>query len=226
MHAPESSPSFEAYSRNSVNACTFPHLAPFPAFVHDAPVKRILHPSPLRLRKTIVILACVGATLGVLLDAIHSHFGATTYTDPIFAKTAWWVPLLFASAYTAGIARPIIDREPIMPPWKPALGMGLFVVAYALTVAPLDLSSRVALLIAIFATGFRFCDPSRTALIVAMGGGFIGPVLESILVRAGTFVHHEAHIAGVPVWLPVLYMNAGIGLGTFASWLVQNDRSR
>jgi len=179
-----------------------------------------------RLKRPTLILAGVGATLGVLLDGLHSHFGATSYTNPVFAKAAWWAPLLFAGAYTAGAVRPWIDRRPILPPWKPVLAMGLFVVAYALTVAPLDVSSRVALLIATFATGFHFCDPSRACLIVALVGSFSGPFVESLLIRAGTFVHHEAHVAGVPVWLPVLYMNAGVGLGTFALWLVQNEAKR
>jgi hypothetical protein len=178
-----------------------------------------------RFQRPILMLAGVGATLGVLLDALHSHFGATAYTNPVFAKTAWWAPLLFAGAYTSGIVRPWLDRRPALPTWKPAVGMALFALAYALTVAPLDVSSRVALLVATFVTGFHFCDPSRACLIVALVGGFTGPFVETLLIRAGTFVHHEAHIAGVPVWLPVLYMNAGVGLGTLALWLVQNDRS-
>jgi len=185
---------------------------------------RLAHLLQPRFSRTILILACIGATFGVLLDALHSHFGATSYTDPFFAKAAWWVPLLFAGAYIAGILRPLFDQGPAMSTNKAALGMGLFALAYALTVAPIDLSSRVALLIAIFATGFHFCDPSRACLTVSLIGGFSGPFIESMVVRSGAFVHHEAHIAGVPVWLPVLYMNAGVGLGTLALWLVQNNQ--
>jgi hypothetical protein len=184
-------------------------------------INRLLLP---RFQQTILVLAATGATLGVLLDGLHSHFGATSYTHPIFAKTAWWVPLLFAGAYTSGIVRPLLDRRPLMSANKVALGMGLFVIAYALTVAPIDLSSRVALLIATFATGFHFCDPSRACLTISLIGGFTGPFVESLLIRAGTFVHHEAHIEGVPIWLPVLYMNAGVGLGTLGLWLVQKER--
>jgi uncharacterized membrane protein len=194
--------------------------------VHDGRVKRLAHLLlQRRFSRSILILAAIGGTFGVLLDALHSHFGATSYTNPIFAKTAWWVPLLFAAAYIAGISRPVFDRGPLMSAKKVALGMGLFVLAYALTVAPLDISSRVALLIATFATGFYFCDPSRSCMTISLIGGFTGPFIESMVVRTGAFVHHEAYIAGVPVWLPVLYMNAGVGLGTLALWLVQNNGS-
>lgn len=176
-----------------------------------------------QVKRPLVIMAAMGATLGVLLDGLHSHFGATSYTNPVFAKAAWWAPLLFAGAYTSGVVRPLLSLRPHLPAWKPQLAMALFVLAYALTVAPLDVSSRVALLIATFATGFCICDPSRACLIVSLVGAFTGPFVESMLIRAGTFVHHEAHVMGVPIWLPVLYMNAGVGLGTFALWLVQND---
>ncbi len=200
------------------------HLTRITNGVHDDGVMRLAQLLQPRYSRTILILAALGATLGVLLDALHTHFGATSYTNPIFAKAAWWVPLLFAGAFTCGIARPLLDRNPPMSADKVGLGMGLFALAYALTVAPLDLSSRTALLIATFATGFHFCDPSRLCLTVCLIGGFTGPLVESMVVRTGAFVHHEAHIAGVPIWLPVLYMNAGVGLGTLALWLVQNDR--
>lgn len=178
-----------------------------------------------QLQRPVVTLVVIGATLGVLLDGIHSHFGATSYTNPIFAKTAWWAPLLFAGAYVGGIARPLLDDKPLLPAWKPALGMSLFILAYVMTVAPLDLSSRMALLVATFVTGYHFCDPSRACLIVSAIGAFSGPFVEINLIRAGVFIHHEAHFAGVPYWLPVLYMIAGVGLGTLALWLVQTNQT-
>ncbi|HRI67768.1 MAG TPA: hypothetical protein PK156_26205 [Polyangium sp.] len=176
------------------------------------------------LQRPILTLILIGATVGVLLDGVHSHFGATSYTNPVFAKTAWWAPLLFAGAYVGGIARPLLSDKPLLPSWKPAVGMGLFVAAYFVTVAPLDVSTRVALLIGMFVTGYHFCDPSRACLIVSAIAAFSGPFVEINLIQAGLFVHHEAHFAGVPYWLPVLYMNAGVGLGTLALWLVQTSQ--
>ncbi|HYO67362.1 MAG TPA: hypothetical protein VEU33_14900 [Archangium sp.] len=78
-----------------------------------------------------LLLMAVGATLGSALDAIHSHFGAVSYTHPVFARAAWWVPRLFCGAYGTGIVRPLPARkEPPPPAWKVALGMGLFIGAY------------------------------------------------------------------------------------------------
>lgn len=176
-----------------------------------------------RMRRPMLILAGIGATLGVLLDGLHSHFGATSYTNPIFAKTAWWAIPLFASAYVAGITRPAIDEKPIVPDWKPQMAIGLFILAYIITVLPFDLSSRMALLVATFVTGSHFCDPSRAGVIVAIIAAFIGPFVEINLIRAGVFVHHEDHFMGIPYWLPLLYMNAGVGLGTLGLWLVQRE---
>lgn len=176
-----------------------------------------------RLRRPALIMIGVGLTLGVLLDGLHTHFGATTYPNPVFAKAAWWAWPIFAIAYLSGMLRPYIDETPLLPKWKPALGMTLFITAYALTVAPFEVSTRVALLIGLFATGFHFCDPSRACLIVSFVGAFVGPCVEIFLVRGGHFVHHEAHFEGIPVWLPFLYMNSGVGLGSLALWLVQNE---
>src|SRR5688500_3273460 len=101
------------------------------------------------LRAT-VILAVLGATVGVTLDAVHTHFGtgvnpqtgvpATTwYPDPWLFRMAWWVPPLFASAAIAiGLARPIWERildrrEPAPPVWSVCVGMGMFALSYLLS---------------------------------------------------------------------------------------------
>jgi hypothetical protein len=176
-----------------------------------------------RMRLPMLYLAGIGATLGVLLDGLHSHFGATSYTDPLFAKTAWWAFPLFAAAYAAGISRPAIDEKPVVPQWKVGMAMGLFILAYIITVTPFDLSSRMALLVATFVTSSHFCDPSRAGIIVALCASIIGPFVEINVVRTGSFIHHEAHFLGVPYWLPLLYLNAGVGLGTLGLWLVQRE---
>jgi hypothetical protein len=161
-----------------------------------------------------VILVGLGATLGSALDAIHSHFGAISYTSPVIAKAAWWVPLLFAGAYGTGIGRPLLAREePPISAWKVALGMGLFIAAYWLWPV------RCALLSAIFLTGWAICDRTRLGLLIAALAAFFGPVVEITLVHAGVFLHHEAHVLGIPVWLPFLYLTASVGLGSLARWL-------
>ncbi len=115
-----------------------------------------------RLIKAAVILVGLGATLGSALDAIHSHFGATSYRP-----------------------RPV----------------------------------RCAILSAIFLTGWALCDRTPLGLAIAALAALFGPAVEITLIRAGVFVHHEAHLLGIPVWLPFLYLTASVGLGSLARWL-------
>ena len=180
-----------------------------------------------RLARATVILAGVGATLGSALDAIHSHFGAISYTSPVLAKAAWWVPLLFASAYAGGIARPLLAREEPRPPlWKVALGLGLFIAAYWLTVAPWSLPVRCSLLGALFVASWASCDRTRLGLLLAAVAAVVGPSVEMALIHAGVFVHHEVLAFGIPAWLPLLYLTAAVGLGALARWLAADKEAR
>ena len=159
--------------------------------------------------------------MGSALDAIHSHFGAISYTHPVMAKAAWWVPLLFALAYAGGIARPLLAREEPRPPaWKVALGMGLFIAAYWLTVAPGSMRVRCALLGALFVVSWASCDRTLLGLFIAAVAAVLGPAVEIALIHAGVFVHHEVLAFGIPAWLPLLYLTAAVGLGGLARWLV------
>jgi hypothetical protein len=173
-----------------------------------------------RLVRATLVLVVLGATLGSALDAIHSHFGAVSYTSPVWARAAWWVPLLFAGAYGTAIGRPLLaPEEPPLPAWKAALGMGLFIGGYWLTVVPWSWPVRCVLLSAIFVAGWAICDRRRMGWLVAALAAFFGPVVEIILLRAGVFVHHEVHVLGIPLWLPLLYACASVGLGALARWL-------
>ncbi|WP_224242591.1 INSIG family protein [Hyalangium gracile] len=179
-----------------------------------------MHGRRLRLVRTALILTGLGATLGSLLDGIHSHFGALTYTTPFMARAAWWVPLLFAGAYAGGVARPLLGRdEPPLPAWKAALGMGLFIAAYWLTVAPWAWTLRSAILGGIFVLGWWICDRTLLGVGIAVLTAILGPTVEILLVHAGTFVHHEVLFLGIPGWLPFLYLSAAVGLGSLARWL-------
>lgn len=171
-------------------------------------------------------LALLGATLGSALDAIHTHYGATTYTRPILAKAAWWVPLLFAGAYASAIGKPLLDRGPSPRLWQALLGMALFIIAYWMSVAPLPWQARAAIIAGIFAAGWWICDRTRSGLAVAAMGAIGGPIVEILLVSAGAFRHHEVLAFGIPGWLPFLYLTAAPGLGTLAKWLVDGAEAR
>lgn len=173
-----------------------------------------------------VILFALGATFGVLLDGIHTHFGATSYTRPVFWRMAWWVPPLFGGAFTIGLLRPLLERllgaRAPTPPRRVVLaGLAAFTGAYFLTVAPLPWPAIAALLTAIYAVAWWSFDRTAIGLGIAVAAAFGGPTVEHLLVDRGLFVHHQVLAFGVPGWLPFLYLVAGVALTVLAKHLVE-----
>ena len=184
--------------------------------------------SPVRRRwsRGALGLACAGATLGTLLDAIHTQSHVTAYTRPLVLDTAWWVPVLFAGAFAIGLIRPILDRGP-SPTTRAMLGgMAAFAIAYGVSVLPLSWPIVSGLLLVIFAFTYLAFDGSRIGLAVAIGAAFGGPAVEVLLVAMGTFRHTVPVIAGVSGWLPFLYLTAAIALQNLGKWLVDGPRGR
>lgn len=174
-------------------------------------------------------LFALGATLGVALDAIHAHLGATVYANPVWWRLAWWTPLLFGSAFTIGLVRPLLDslttrRHPcrVPPPRRSEVGiaMGLFVAAYFTTVLPLPWPLVAALLVANFGLGFWLCDRSRTGLGIALCATLGGAAVESFLIAHGRFCYVKPVYLGLAGWLPFLYLSAAVALTTLARWLM------
>jgi hypothetical protein len=169
----------------------------------------------------------MGGTVGTALDAVHVHTGTTGYTHPVMFGQAWWVPPLFASAGVAiGLGRPIAERLAGRTGRLPsraaaALGMALFIVAYVssglLQALPAVCSALLAVL---FILGWLRCDRSGLGLILAALTAVAGTAVEMLLVGVGAFFYVRPAVGGVPIWLPILYCCASVGVGAFAAWLV------
>ena len=166
------------------------------------------------------MLALLGATLGTALDGIHSHFGATRYTRPVFFLAAWWVPPLFAGAFSIGLLRPLLRREAPPPWWHAIASMALFALAYSASVLPLSWPVVAAILLAIFCVSYGAFDRSVAGLAICVGGALGGPLVEWALVSLGLFEHTRPVFLGVSGWLPCLSLVAGVGLQTLARRLV------
>ena len=172
-----------------------------------------------------VVLALLGATLGAALDGLHTHFGKTAYAHPVVWLMAWWVPLLFAGAFTLGLARPLLERVlgaagPMPSRAGVAAAFGAFVLAYVVTVLPLSWPVVAAIVLVLFAVSWWLFDRSPAGLAVALVASVGGPAVESFLVGRGLFVHFQGLAFGVPGWLPCLYLVAGVALTTLAERLV------
>src|SRR5262249_21297876 len=172
-------------------------------------------------------LALAGATVGTGLDAIHVRTGTTAYARPVLFGQAWRGPLLSARAGVAtGLGRPLVERvlglhRPVPSPAAVAGGMALFVVAYATSGlvggGPL---LRSVLLAALFLVAWLLWDRTGLGLALAVLTAAIGTAVEITLVRTGTFVYREPSLAGVTIWLPLLYGCAAVGVGTLGKRLV------
>lgn len=172
-------------------------------------------------------LALTGATLGTALDAIHVHTGATAYPRPTLAGQAWWVPPLFAGAgVVIGLSRPVAERllghaTPV-PSWSTvAAGMGVFVLAYALSGILDGWPWSCALLLGVlFLVAWRRDDRSGLGLVLAALTAVGGTLVETLLVEIGAFHYQGPSLGVVAVWLPALYCCAAVGVGALGKRLV------
>ena len=173
------------------------------------------------------VLALAGATLGFLLDAIHTHTGTTAYTRPVFFEAAWWVPPLFAFAGLAiGLARPLWERLLRRPSPAPAastvaLAMGGFILAYALSgVLPGEWPLRALALGALFLASYLAFDRSGLGLFLAASTAVLGTAAEMAQIHLGLFRYLHPSLDVVAAWLPLLYANAAVGVGLWGKRLV------
>jgi hypothetical protein len=176
---------------------------------------------------------CLGALLGTALDGIHLYGDVESYPDPVLGRWAWFVPLEFgAVGALAGAAIPSLERlaGPARPPhWSVAARVGelcLLVAAYASTAvladAPVVVSVVLALLLAARLAVWRVPGDWIYAAIAALSGA----VVEALLSGAGVFDYADPDVAGIPMWLPLLWANGGIFIRRLLLPVVVDYRSR
>jgi hypothetical protein len=179
----------------------------------------------MRWARAALVLALLGATLGVALDWMHVASGTTSYAHAWIFGIAWWVFPLFSSAAVAlgmgpTIAERLIKRVPApQPMWRSLVGMGLFVIAYLVSCVVHGIAGAIAL--GAIAAGLWWLVDRRALgvlhMIVAAMGGF---VVETTLVHRGAFTHYDDTLYGVPIWLPCLYLCASLAVASLARTLI------
>ncbi len=170
-------------------------------------------------------LLALGATVGVLLDAMHVRTGTTRYPTPwVFGVATWTFPLFAGAAVALGLGPHMVDRAlrrpaEAMSARRVLAGMALFVVAYG---ASCFLRGAVCVAaLALLAVGLwwvtgRRADDLAHAAVAAVGGVCV----EVTLVRAGAFAHRDVALFGVASWLPLLYVSASLSVAALARrWL-------
>jgi len=127
---------------------------------------------------------------------------------------AWWGPLLFFGAAIAVLALAVGSRRalrgsPVDAAWPRIAGDALaFVTAYAFTAFAAELPDVVlAVLVGWWIA--RMLSSRAQPWVVALGLGLavLGPLFEDRWASLGMFAYCRPDLAGVPRWLPALYLH-------------------
>jgi len=167
------------------------------------------------LRPRRVIAAAVGgAALCTFGDHLHATHGVLSYPRVYLASQAWWGPLLFFGAAIAVLALAVGSRRalrgsPVDAAWPRIAGDALaFVTAYAFTAFAAELPDVVlAVLVGWWIA--RMLSSRAQPWVVALGLGLavLGPLFEDRWASLGMFAYCRPDLAGVPRWLPALYLH-------------------
>jgi hypothetical protein len=179
----------------------------------------------------------VGACTGAALDAVHVRSGVLSYQRPYWRTgQAIWVPLLFGGTaivlgQLAWMFPPVESRRPLLSRW--VRDSAQLAIAYALTSVAADHprvgswlglhpkvgSRRRSIALALLYALFRVRQNGGAWLYTIMVAA-VGSVVEAAIAGIGLFRHHHPEVAGVPLWLPLLYANAAPLLATSHSAFV------
>jgi hypothetical protein len=186
--------------------------------------------SAARWGRAATMLALLGGTLGVALDALHVASGTTSYAEPWrFGIARWTIPLFASAAAALGLAPVAIDRalasRSLLAPTPPttstraALAMLCFVSAYLVSCV-LRGALAAVVLTAIAGLTWWIADRRPIGIAHAIAAGIFGASFEIVLVSVGAFRHHDEGLFGVAVWLPCLYFSASLATSALARRLL------
>lgn len=173
--------------------------------------------------KDILLLFGIGGVVGAVCDGFHSHAGILTYPNEWILKMAWWVPFLFGMATLAvAYSHLIYDRTCHLPrrtlSWADVIGGLLsFVAVYAASafLPNSDLAKTIILATMVFLMTWRW-NRSWHAIPPMLATAIVGCGVESTLNHIDYFHYTRPDFWGIPMWLPMLYAAASIGVGNWA----------
>ena len=167
-----------------------------------------------------LLLVLVGAVLCTLGDHLHATLGVLVYARVAFWDQAWWVAPLFGSATVVCVlgARPFLggpSPASVAPPARLIADLVGFCAAYAYTSVAAHDRPLLTLLVLSVAFVVRVLGDARSpglvlySLLLAVGG----TLFEAGLSSTGAFHYLHPDLLGVPMWLPGIYLHAGLIAG-------------
>ncbi len=182
--------------------------------------------------KRFVLLFLFGAVVITVFDGFHTLSGTTAYAGPYQAsRLAWWTPLLMGAG-TAGGGATFVGlyralggtRQP--PQWN-AFASALWCFGALYFFSGFYHGANATKLAVLGVAGLAFfwwLDRTWHGAVCALSVMLVGPAVEILLVRAGTFVHLQPDFLGIPMWLPALYLCAAPVIGHGARRLLSRGR--
>ncbi|OGQ04482.1 MAG: hypothetical protein A3F82_03935 [Deltaproteobacteria bacterium RIFCSPLOWO2_12_FULL_44_12] len=171
-------------------------------------------------KKDLLFFFLLGATVGSLLDGIHTHSGTTFYPTPLIWKMAWWVPLLFGSAAAfIGFTHFHLHRFFKTPsvakrPYRRIGSLAIFILVYFISgYLPYSYPIRSLIMLALYGVTWIAWERSWQSIILAFGTAFVGCFVESKMSTLGLFGYTRSNFFGIPQWLPILYLHASAAVG-------------
>jgi hypothetical protein len=165
-----------------------------------------------RALRLYALLFVVGGVGIAVLDHLHVEAGTTSYADPTAFGQPWWViPQMGLATILATVAGRAFVRREVARPGELRIRIALFATAYA-TTALLWKHSLVllGLLLAAWMVTIVVTAEGRPTILYCLLFAAIGTGYEMALVAAGVFEYAEPEALGVQVWLPGLYLIAGL----------------
>lgn len=169
------------------------------------------------------VLFLVGAVMLPVFDMFHTHSGTTAYPHPVFLGMAWWTPLLFSASLGFGgtlyaMGHRAMKGDPEIPPSSfIAIALVIYAGLYCASgYLPVSNEGKLVVLLLGFAGLWWMLDRSWQGMALAAIAGIGGPLTEYFLTQHGCFQHLQPDFAGLPIWLPGLYLASAPALGHFS----------
>lgn len=167
---------------------------------------------------TFVAIFALGFSVSLIGDACHVSSGTTEYLwsgVPNIWRSGVWFPFLVGAsvvgAARAGIAAQLPTRRRTRQDLM--LAVAAVLALYAFTAMLRGTPTEVAITSCggIAVVIWRWWDPSRATLVVALATAVVGPLAEILLVAVGAarYASDSRGLFGVAPWLPCLYFAAG-----------------
>ena len=161
------------------------------------------------------LAALVLGVLGTALDRVHMASGVLRYPDGV---QPWWVLLeMTAAALGTLLAARMMPRQPPVRTW--ILGdLVAFPMAWLVTsFFQREPHMLLAVLVAWWVS--RVVERPRLTVYFSLACAAGGLAVEAALIALGVFEYALPDVLGVTIWLPAIYLHAGL-LGTsLAAWL-------